>query len=145
MRFSTNFSLREFVRSAKGEAFGIDNTPTPQVLSALRHTAMNMELVRSALGNRPIQINSCYRSPALNKLVGGVKNSDHLTGHAVDFVCPKYGSPFDCAIAIAGAGIKFDQLILEYGWIHISFAPRMRGMCLTIKSARAPAEHGLVR
>ncbi len=70
----------------------------------------------------PIHISSGYRCPRLNKAVGGVKNSQHLTGQAVDI---DFGSKkgnksfFD---KIRKSEIEFDQLLNEYdyAWIHIS-------------------------
>jgi len=55
-----------------------------------------------------------------------------MDGWAVDFTSP-YGNPLAVCKAIEAAGIKFDQMIHEYGrWTHISFAPEMRGQKLTI-------------
>ncbi len=48
--------------------------------------AQRMEEVRSRLGNRPITITSWYRPPAVNRAVGGARQSTHLQGHGVDFV-----------------------------------------------------------
>lgn len=53
---------------------------------AIVRMAGKMQLVRSWLGDRPITITSWYRPPAVNKAVGGAKNSTHLSGHGVDFV-----------------------------------------------------------
>jgi hypothetical protein len=65
-------------------------------------------------------ITSGYRSQKLNKLIGGTKNSQHMTGQAVDFIIqglkPEYIVNF-----IRKSGISFDQLINEYdSWVHIS-------------------------
>lgn len=48
-----------------------------------------MEVVRK-MGHGPITITSGYRSPAVNRLVGGVPDSDHALGHACDFYFPKW-------------------------------------------------------
>jgi putative chitinase len=59
---------------------------------------------------------------------------------ACDFVCPAFGNPFTIATALDGAAkagkLKFDQLINEHDWVHISFDPRMRGQCLTLRPGR---------
>jgi putative chitinase len=137
-QLSENFSLAEMTRTDTG----LPNTPAPAELEVLRKTAVQMEAVRKLLG-RPIRVNSAFRGPLVNKAVRGVTTSAHCRGHAVDFACPDFGTPFQVADAIARSGIKFDQLILEYGWVHISFDPRMRGECLTKRSAAAPFEQGI--
>jgi len=43
-----------------------------------------LEIFRSLIGSRPIYINSGFRTPEYNKLIGGVKNSQHVKGRAVD-------------------------------------------------------------
>jgi len=68
-----------------------DGIPVPPELYGNVQTLMNqMEIVRSEFGNRPIHINSGYRSPAHNKEVGGVINSQHLLGKANDFTISGY-------------------------------------------------------
>ena len=136
MKLSPNFHLDEFVTSQTAARRGIDNRPTPEVIKRLRNTAKGLEKVRAVLG-KPILISSGYRSPALNKAVGGSATSDHMTGDAADFISPGFGSPIAVCRAIVAAGIKFDQLIEENGrWVHISFGPRMRGQILTMRNGK---------
>ena len=97
---TANFSLIEFTHSNTAKRRGIDNTPPPAVLVRLRHTAKMMEVVRSILG-APVMVSSGYRSPDLNVAVGGSRTSDHVTGNAVDFVCPRFGSPFEVCQELA--------------------------------------------
>lgn len=121
MQLSKNFSLDEFTFSQTASRVGIDNTPTEEVLENLKHTAENMEKVRKILGY-PILISSGYRSPALNRTIGGAKNSQHMQGEAVDFTCPKFGTPRQIIIKLQEYDLPFHQLILEYDrWVHISF------------------------
>ena len=141
MQLSPHFSLAELTKTNTG----ILNTPNIAQIERLKNTAVGMEKVRALLRNKPIIVKSGFRSPAVNAKVGGSKTSDHMNGDACDFDCPTYGSDFDVAEAIRKSGLKFDQLILEYGWVHISFGPRMRQMCLTKRSANAPLEHGINR
>lgn len=49
-------------------------------------TAEMAERVRAALGGRPMRVLSWYRCPKWNAHVGGVPNSEHLRGRAIDFV-----------------------------------------------------------
>lgn len=48
--------------------------------------AVMVEQVRAALGGRPMKVLSWYRCPKWNARVGGVPNSQHLLGRAIDFV-----------------------------------------------------------
>jgi putative chitinase len=138
MHLSTHFTLEELTATS----CGLPNHADAAIVARLEHTAAGMEVVRALLG-KPIDVHSGYRCPAVNAKVGGSTTSDHMNGDACDFVCPDYGTPLEVADAIVSAGIKFDQLILEYGWVHISFGPRMRQQTLTKRSAQDPYEHGI--
>lgn len=132
MRLSQHFTLAEMIASQEAARRGIDNTPTPEVLEALKETCAQMEKVRALLG-KPILVSSGYRCPALNEAIGGWKYSAHMTGRAVDFICPRVGSPYDVCKAIEASDIEYDQLIHEFGaWTHISFARALRRNSLTI-------------
>lgn len=128
MQLTPHFSLAELtVTKAK-----IDNTPSKEVIEVLRTTAFYMEKVREILGNVAITINSGYRSPDVNRQVGGTSNSSHTYGYAVDFTA--YGhTPLTISNILSKSSLKFDQLIYEKTWVHISFDPRMRGNILTLK------------
>lgn len=141
MQLSEHFSLEELTAT---QVRNVENAPSATILDALRDTAIRMEAVRALL-DKLIIVTSGYRSPLVNRIVGGVVNSAHIFGRAVDFICPEFGAPIDVAKAIVDAGgIKFDQIIREYGWVHISFDPQMRGDVLTKIRAQAPYEKGLL-
>lgn len=136
MMLSEHFSLAEFTISQTAARKGLDNTPGPGIIENLKTAAAKMERVRALLG-KPIIVNSAYRSPAVNKAIGGVSTSAHCMGYAVDFICPAFGSPLEVAKAIAHAGLNFDQLIEEMGqWVHISVDPRMRRQVLTMRGGK---------
>ena len=121
LNLTEHFTLAE----ATHTSHPIRNVPSAEVVVVLRATAAKMELVRSCLDNQPIRINSWYRCPELNSLVGSKPTSDHIRGAAVDFVCPNFGSTLEvCRRIIANQDLLgFKQLILEHGWVHISFDP----------------------
>jgi hypothetical protein len=126
---SEHFSKAELTFSSTAERLGIDNTPPNDITINILSTAELLEQVRTLLGH-PMNIDSGYRCPKLNQAVGGAGNSAHMTGYAVDFTCPQFGTPLEIVKAIR-AMMNFDQLIQEGTWVHISFAPTMRQMVLT--------------
>jgi zinc D-Ala-D-Ala carboxypeptidase len=145
MNLSEHFTLEELCFSEAAARLGLDNTPTAAVVANLRLVAAVMEKIRS-LGNRPIIVHSGYRAPEVNKAVGGVATSAHCRGLACDFVCPAFGTPGEVAKAILKSDIEYDQLILEYGWVHVGLADEGR-LCrrenLTKTSAGAAYELGI--
>ena len=91
MRLSVNFSLRELCKTKTG----IENVPNEAQVENLKRLCRWLERLRrrwneryADIGNggmeEPLIINSGYRSPAVNKAVGGAPTSNHLTGCAVD-------------------------------------------------------------
>lgn len=129
-KLSDHFTLGEMTVTSTG----LDNQPTAAHLANLKVAAAGMEKVRAVLG-KPILVNSAYRSATVNRRVGGVPTSAHCQGHAVDFRVTGM-TPLDICRAVVNAGIKFDQLIEEGTWTHISFDPRMRGQVLTMRNGR---------
>ncbi len=133
IHLSPHFGLDELTHSQTAARLGLDNDPGPQVLAALKRTALGLEAVRLRLGGAPILISSGYRSPAVNKAVGGSLASQHIRGEAVDFTAPRFGDPRQIVDALVGSDVPYDQLILEFGqWVHISFADRPRRLALVI-------------
>ena len=132
MQLSENFSLAEATFSETAIRLGINNQPSPEQLENMKLTAQGMELIRKLLG-KPIKVNSWLRLPEVNVAVGGSRQSSHMDGWAVDFVCPAFGDPYAVAKALKESDIQLDQCIHEFGrWVHVSFAPQMRGQFLTI-------------
>ena len=125
-RISKNFTLEEFTASSTAKANGITNVPSTQQvanLCALVHYVL--QPLRDAMGQE-IKIGSGYRCPKLNAAVGGVSNSQHLTGEAADLCIDgdklKGKRWFDWI----KAHVEFDQLIMEHNakgsyWVHVSY------------------------
>lgn len=120
------FKLEEFTRSATAEKFNIDNTPNDYAIYNLDKLVVNvLDPLRESFGS-PIKITSGYRSYSLNKMVGGVKNSQHMSGKAADIV--PIGKSFDEFVKFIKEWLKdkdFNQCIIESSgkskWIHISY------------------------
>jgi zinc D-Ala-D-Ala carboxypeptidase len=146
MTISEHFTLEEFCFSETAARLGLDNTPTSIVTTNLFLVAAVMERIRTLLGDKPIVVHSSYRAPKVNKAVGGVETSAHCRGLACDFVCPAYGTPVEVTSAILKSNIDYDQLILEYGWVHIGLAQAgvpLRREAMTRRSNLAPYEPGI--
>jgi zinc D-Ala-D-Ala carboxypeptidase len=127
MRLSKNFALSEFVKSQAAERLGIDNTPSQVVVNNLKLLVSNvLQPVRDHY-DKTMVISSGYRSPALNKAVGGARTSDHMTGCAADIEIPGVAN-YDLAVYIRD-NLPFTQVILEFytpgipdsGWVHVSY------------------------
>ena len=137
-QLTEHFTLEEFTDSQTAARKGINNTPSAssQERKNLQRAADVMELVRTILGGKPILISSGYRSPKVNKEVGGSKSSAHMSGLAVDFSCPGFGTPLAICKALEPhmRELEVDQLIHEYdAWVHLGLsAGQARHMALTI-------------
>lgn len=122
-KLSPHFQLSEFLHSQAAVRLGLPNAPGPAALNNLRRLAQQLELVRKVLGSVPLLISSGYRSPEVNRAVGGTASSAHLSGLAADFTAPRFGSPREICRLLAKADINFDQLIFEGTWVHFAIAP----------------------
>jgi hypothetical protein len=91
--------------------------PTLDIQENIRLFAENyFEPARRVLG--ALRVNSLYRSPALNRAIGGAKNSRHMLGLAAD-IYPLHRPLLDSFKVLCSLGI-YDQLIWEFGrWIHM--------------------------
>lgn len=121
-----HFTIEELCASATAKAKGINNTPNMQQMVNLVYLAAYvLEPLRVAM-NEPIKIGSGFRCQQLNKAVGGVTNSQHMKGQAVDLCIDgdlKKGKKW---FAYIRDHLPFDQLIWEHNskgnyWVHVSF------------------------
>lgn len=124
---SPHISEKEATVSATGSRLGIKNNPNPAILATMKITARKLfEPLRTGIG-KPIRIISFYRSPALNKAVGGSKTSQHMTGEAIDAQGMEGVSNLQLFNYIKD-NLDFDQLINEFpdkdgepSWVHLSY------------------------
>lgn len=120
MNLSQHFSLDELVFSQSALRKGIDNTPSAESIANLKRLCeLVLEPARALLAV-PLHVDSGYRSPILNNLVGGAPTSAHMDGRAADVV--PIGMDLPNAFALIRASeIPFDQAIIECNaWIHLS-------------------------
>lgn len=125
-----HFTLEEATYSESAIRRNIKNTPDPLSWQHMQKAAIMLEKVRELTG--PLHINSWYRNYEVNKVVGGAKNSAHMSGWAID-VTSKTHTPYELCKIVRDSGIPFDQIILEYDrWMHISFDPTFRKQVLSV-------------
>jgi uncharacterized protein YcbK (DUF882 family) len=119
MQLSEHFTLEELTRSEVAERKGLDNTPNASEVANLIRLARLLEEVRALL-NKPILLNSGFRSKAVNDSVGSRDSSQHRIGCAADIRVPGM-TPKQVVEACIEANIGYDQIIEEFGsWTHIS-------------------------
>lgn len=120
MQLTKNFSRAELLISNTATRLGLSNEPTGhEIEENLIRTAKYLQTIRDKLG-KPIRVLSGYRSPAVNKAVGGSLTSAHMRALAVDMVSPSMDNR-DFAEFIRH-NFEYDQLILEFppnGWVHV--------------------------
>ena len=150
MNLSKHFTLAELTRSSTAERLGLSNKPSAKDIDALRDLAEMLEKVRAHLSEQagkpvPIIVTSAYRSPAVNKAVGGVTSSDHMLGMAADILAPAFGSPYEVALSISnrihplGVGAVILENVRGKQWVHLSIAVPAKAInrILTITDAGA--------
>lgn len=116
-QLSVHFTLEELTHTDHRE---FDNTPNPQETANLIRLAGLLEDVKLLLGNKPIMVNSAFRSKQVNDAVGSKDTSQHRIGCAADIRVPNM-TPDEVVRAVIASDIAFDQIIREFDrWTHIS-------------------------
>ena len=130
-KLSEHFTLGELTKS--GSHPEVYNIPSHEAIANMKRLCQWLEVLRKRY-NAPIIINSGYRSPQLNKKIGGVVNSNHLTGCAVDIRVSGMEQLIRYAAILLDYAEEshqdFDELLIEknrYGAIWLHFAVRPSG------------------
>ena len=127
MVISDHISFKEFIKSNTAQRLGIENKPGAYEVKCARDLAYHVfEPLRKWVGG-PIRINSFFRSPDLNKAIGGSKKSQHCYGQAMD-LDDTHGFKTNAEMFnYIKDNLEYDQLIWEFGtdenpdWVHVSY------------------------
>ena len=148
---SPNFTLGEFTKS--GSHPEVYNIPSHEAIANLKRLCVWLEKLRQRYndkyvvvkgdsstslgmtngGEEPIRINSGYRSPQLNRAIGGAANSNHLTGCAVDIRVENMEQLLRYAVILMDYADEtkqeFDELLIEKNrhgaiWLHFAVRPK---------------------
>ena len=117
------FTIGELCRSNVAALKGLKNEPNTAVKLNLTKLIDNvLDPLRTAY-RKPIYVNSGYRCEELNRLVGGAKNSQHMTGKAADITAGNKEENRKLFELVRKLGLDYDQLIDEqnYSWVHVSY------------------------
>lgn len=144
LRMPPNFTRAEFERSQIAQRFGIDNTVPSGLIDNMVRIAWGLQQLRDKLSwvygrDVPVHITSGYRSPLVNRKVGGSRTSYHMRALAADIRVDNWTS-HDLAKFIeehlmndsVPEAFRFDTVINEFGrWVHVNVAdegyePRLR-------------------
>ena len=129
-KLSEHFKLGEMTKSSSHPE--VYNIPSHEAIANLKRVCSWLEVLRERYG-KPIIINSGYRSPQLNKKIGGVPTSNHLTGCAADIRVANMEQLIRYAAIILEYADEskqdFDELLIEknrYGaiWLHFAVRPK---------------------
>ena len=123
-----HFNLSEFFRSSTAAKNGIKNEPSSdEKATIVRNINLLVDNVLDPIRdmvNAPIVITSGYRSPQVNRLVGGVDNSQHMSGCAADFHVMGFtpSMMYEVFLYISNT-LEYDQLIYyqSKNIIHVSY------------------------
>ena len=138
MKISDHITYAEAIHSQTAKRKGIDNTPNPNQIEAMKLLAEKVfEPLREWVGG-PVKVNSFFRSPELNTAIGGSKTSQHCKGQAID-IDDVYGYKTNSEMYHwIKENLSFDQMIWEFGtdtqpnWVHVSYVSEEnnRNRCL---------------
>ena len=149
---SNHISYREGVYSTTAKRLGLDNTPNNEQLNNMELIAHEIfEPLRSYVGG-PIKINSFFRSPKLNKAIGGSSKSQHCKGQAMD-IDDTFGRMTNAEMYhFIKDHLDFDQIIWEFGdddnpdWVHVSYVSpeKNRNRCLKAYREKGKTQYKII-
>jgi hypothetical protein len=147
MNLTEHFTYEELTHTDHRQ---LDNTPNDAELANLTRLAEFLEQVKTLLGNKPIMVNSAFRSKLVNDAVGSKDSSQHRVGCAADIRVPGM-TPNEVVQAVIASDLGYDQIIREFDrWTHISIpnsthnTPRKQALIIDKQGTRLYASEGNV-
>ena len=151
-KISKNITYDEAIHSQTAKRLGIENKPNDEQLGNMLTVAqMIFQPLREWVGG-PIKINSFFRSPELNKAIGGSSKSQHCKGQAID-IDDVYGHASNAAMFDwIRANLDYDQMIWEFGtdqnpsWVHVSYVDKQsnRNRCLKAYKEKGKTKYMMI-
>jgi uncharacterized protein YcbK (DUF882 family) len=139
MNLTAHFTLDELTHT---DHRTLDNTPNDDELKNLTRLAEFLEQVKTLLGDKPIMVNSAFRSKLVNDAVGSKDTSQHRVGCAADIRVPGM-TPNEVVQTVIASDLGYDQIIREFDrWTHISIpnsihnAPRKQALIIDKQGTR---------
>jgi uncharacterized protein YcbK (DUF882 family) len=139
MNLTAHFTLDELTHT---DHRTLDNTPNDDELKNLTRLAEFLEQVKTLLGDKPIMVNSAFRSKLVNDAVGSKDTSQHRVGCAADIRVPGM-TPNEVVQTVLASDLGYDQIIREFDrWTHISIpnsihnAPRKQALIIDKQGTR---------
>ena len=149
---SKHISYKEGVYSRTAMRRGIKNNPNAEQMEDMITIAEEVfEPLRLWVGG-PIKINSFFRSPELNKAIGGSSKSQHCLGQAMD-IDDTFGKMSNADMyEFIKENLDFDQMIWEFGddnnpdWVHVSYvsAEENRKRCLKAYKEKGKTKYAII-
>ena len=149
---SKHISYKEGVYSRTALRRGIKNNPNAEQMENMITIAEEVfEPLRMWVGG-PIKINSFFRSPELNKAIGGSSKSQHCLGQAID-IDDTFGKMSNADMyEFIKQNLDFDQMIWEFGgddnpdWVHVSYVSpeENRQRCLKAYKEKGKTKYAII-
>mgnify|MGYP003139631528 FL=1 len=149
---SKHISDREGVYSITATRLGISNKPNEDQLTNMKILAKEIFEPLRIYTNGPIKINSFFRSPKLNKAIGGSTRSQHCKGQAID-LDDTFGHLTNAEMYYyIKENLDFDQIIWEFGndenpdWVHVSYVSpsKNRNRCLKAYREEGKTKYAII-
>lgn len=122
MKLTNNFTLEEMSHSNTAKARNMKNEPNAEQIENLKKLCVRLLQPLRNIYKELFIISSGFRSPEVNKAVGGVANSQHMKGQAADVSVKE---PRKLLTTLLSSGLDFDQAILyqdgRNNFLHLSY------------------------
>lgn len=129
---------------------GIINIPGARELRAMKLLAekVHTPICEKLFGGASVPFTSFYRSPTLNRVIGGAKSSQHVMGEAIDLDADGTSVSNAQLFEWIRQNLEYDQIIWEFGnatnpaWVHVSYTEKRANRKQVLRAIR---ENGAVK